>query len=109
MRCERHLSGRRFFALICLFISSAIAIKQIVPSHVAVGQIYPAVLTSLTPAGNGWHARLACNVVAIVPRPYGSAGPVQGEAVSVRVLGINAANGSVVGTLVQGKTSTSIA
>lgn len=74
-----------------------------------MGQIYSAVLTSLTPGGNGWRARLEGDVDAIVPRPYGSAGPVQGETVSVRVLGVNAANGAVVGTLVQGKTITSIA
>ena len=83
-------------------------IKQSIPSQLAVGQIYPAVLTSLTPAGSGWHAQLECGVNAIVPRPYGSNGPVQGDAVIVRLLGINQATGAVVGTLVQGKTISSI-
>jgi hypothetical protein len=66
------------------------------------------VLTSLTPAGSGWLARLECGVNAIVPRPYGSNGPIQGDAVIVRLLGINQATGAVVGTLVQGKTISSI-
>jgi hypothetical protein len=89
-------------------INAAQPIKQSVPSQLAVGQIYPAVLTSLTPAGSGWRARLECGVDAIVPRPYGSNGPVQGDAVIVRLLGINQATGAVVGTLVQGKTISSI-
>jgi hypothetical protein len=87
----------------------AIAIKKSVPSRITVGQLYSAVLTSVTPAGNGWHALLEGDVDAIVPRPYGSNGPMQGDAVIVRVLGINADNGSVVGTLVQGKAIGSIA
>jgi hypothetical protein len=86
----------------------ATPIKQSLPSQLAVGQIYPAMLTSLTPAGSGWHARLECGVDAIVPRPYGSNGPIQGDAVIVRLLGINQATGAVVGTLVQGKTISSI-
>jgi hypothetical protein len=89
-------------------IKVASTIKQSVPSQLIVGQIYPAVLTSLTPAGSGWHARLECGVNAIVPRPYGSNGPVQGDSVILRVLGINQATGAVVGTLVQGKTISSI-
>jgi hypothetical protein len=52
---------------------------------------------------------MECDVDAIVPRPYGSSGPVQGDVVSVRVLGINATNGAVVGTLLQGTTVASIA
>jgi hypothetical protein len=89
-------------------IKPAQPIKQSIPSQLTVGQIYPAVLTSLTPAGSGWHALLECGVNAIVPRPYGSNGPVQGDAVIVRLLGINQATGAVVGTLVQGKTISSI-
>jgi hypothetical protein len=97
-----------YLAHTCQPIKPAHAIKQSVPSQLAVGQIYPAVLTSLTPAGSGWHARLECGVNAIVPRPYGSNGPIQGDAVIVRLLGINHATGAVVGTLVQGKTISSI-
>lgn len=83
-------------------------IKQSIPSQLAVGQIHPAMLTSLTPAGSGWYARLECGVDVIVPRPYGSNGPILGEAVIIRLLGINQATGAVVGTLVQGKTISSI-
>jgi hypothetical protein len=92
----------------CKSIKPAQPIKQSIPSQLSVGQIYPAVLTSLTPAGSGWHALLECGVNAIVPRPYGSNGPIQGDAVIVRLLGINQATGAVVGTLVQGKTISSI-
>ena len=92
----------------CKSLKLADPIKQSIPTQLTVGQIYPAVLTSLTPAGSGWHTRLECGVDAIVPRPYGSNGPVQGDAVIVRLLGINQATGAVVGTLVQGKTISSI-
>jgi hypothetical protein len=83
--------------------------KKTHPPHVTVGQIYSGVLISPTPAGNGWQVRLECDVDAIVPRPYGSRGPLQGDVVSVRVLGINSTNGAVVGTLLLGTAGASIA
>jgi hypothetical protein len=75
---------------------------------VNVGQIYSGVIFAPTSAGGGWQICLAGDVIAIVPRPYGCQGPVQGDAVMVRVLGIKAETGAIVGTLVQGKTITSI-
>jgi hypothetical protein len=89
-------------------VKPARPIKQSIPSQLTVDQIYSVVLTSPTPAGCRWHAQLECGVNAIVPRPYGSNGPIQGDAVIVRLLGINQAIGAVFGTLVQGKTISSI-
>jgi len=66
------------------------------------------VLSALTPTGSGWHVRLDCGINAIAPRPYGSNGPTLGDAVIVRVLGINTENGAVVGRIVEGKSTSSI-
>ncbi len=37
----------------------------------------------------------------VVPRPYGSKGPVLNDKVHVRVLAINQASGAVVGVMIQ--------
>jgi hypothetical protein len=50
---------------------------------------------------NGWLARLDCAVDVVVPRPYGSKGPILGDTVHIRVLAINRLTGAVVGVMIQ--------
>jgi hypothetical protein len=80
--------------------------KQELPSTLTPGQIHHGVLSAPTP--NGWFARLDCHVDALVPRPLGSNGPVLGDQVMVKIIAINRKSGSVVGSLIDGKTISSI-
>ena len=78
------------------------------PSQLAVGQILSGVLSAPTPSGSGWLVRLDCQVDVLVPRPYGSNGPVLGDQVLTRLVAVDHATGSVVATLIQGKSGSSI-
>jgi hypothetical protein len=44
----------------------------------------------------------------LVPRPLGSNGPVLGDQVMVKIIAINRESGSVVGSLIDGKSVSSI-
>jgi len=70
-----------------------------VPKELASGQIHAGVLSSAT--HNGWLARLECGVDVVVPRPYGSKGPVLNDKVHIRLLAINRVSGAVVGVMIQ--------
>jgi hypothetical protein len=70
-----------------------------VPKEFASGQIHRGVLASATQ--NGWLARLDCQVDVVVPRPYGSKGPMLGDEVHIRLLAINRLSGAVVGVMIK--------
>ena len=73
-------------------------INQQVPTALAAGQIHGGVLASATQ--NGWLAKLDSQLDVLVPRPYGSKGPVLGDKVHIRLIAINRVTGAIVGVLV---------
>lgn len=85
-------------SLITQTTQTVLPINQEVPTTLAAGQIHTGVLAAATQ--NGWLAKLDSQLDVLVPRPYGSKGPVLGDKVHIRLIAINRVTGALVGVLV---------